>query len=148
MKGRSVTTESGTVVDHIPCWQAPALLEVLKLKELAPRTILLLGQTSKTLRAKDLVVFQGWGPTLLDEQKIALLAPGATINRLEDGEIVKKYAPRLPELVEQLVVCTNSRCITNAEDVPHRARTDEKKPSSLQCYYCDHKFSALEAKFL
>jgi aspartate carbamoyltransferase regulatory subunit len=136
----------GIVLDHLPCWKGPGLLETLGLH--GARAGLLLGQTSSRMERKDILVVAEFQLGELEEQRLALYAPDSTLNFIDKGKVVRKKRPRLPKVLHQLVSCVNPRCITRAEEVPHKILNPGHKNSSLQCHYCQHMFAREEVVFL
>ena len=89
--------ENGTVIDHIPANKALQVLKILGLPKEGTNVTLAMNVHSK-LGFKDIVKFENreLGPTEID--KIALIAPDATINIIRDFEIVSKDQVRLVHL--------------------------------------------------
>lgn len=65
---------------------------------------------------KDLIKIEN---TFLTDEKevnqLSLYAPQATVNRIDDYEVVGKSRPHLPERINNVLVCPNSNCISHAE---------------------------------
>jgi aspartate carbamoyltransferase regulatory subunit len=136
----------GIVLDHLPSWKGPGLLETLGLE--GTRAGLLLGQTSARMGKKDILIVAEHELGEVEEQRLALYAPDSTLNFIDKGKVVRKKRPRLPEVLHQLLVCINPRCITRAEEVPHKILNPGHGDSSLQCHYCQHSFLREEAEFV
>jgi aspartate carbamoyltransferase regulatory subunit len=70
--------------------------------------------------------------------RIALVAPEATINVIEDYVVVDKTRVELPDTISDVVHCTNLRCVTNKEREPIRAKYEvvSRQPITLKCLYC------------
>ena len=49
---------------------------------------------------------------------VSLIAPFATVTRIEDGEVIEKHKVEIPSSVGDIVVCPDRFCITNHEEVP------------------------------
>jgi len=72
--------------------------------------------------------------------KIALIAPKATINIIREYEVVKKHKVELPSEVVGIAKCSNPTCISNArEPVKSRFQIVSKDPLRIKCYYCDRE---------
>ena len=95
----------GIVLDHLPCWKGPGLLETLGLK--GARAGLLLGQTSTRMGKKDILIVADFQLSETEEQRLALYAPDSTLNFIDKGKVVRKKRPRLPDVLHQLVSCVN-----------------------------------------
>lgn len=61
--------------------------------------------------------------------KIALIAPNATINIVKNAEVVEKQKVTLPEIIEGIVYCTNPNCISNdsREPITSKIKVEKKK---------------------
>ncbi len=71
---------------------------------------------------------------------IALLAPNATVNYVENGKVVQKVRPVLGNHIEDRVECGNDACVTNdpREPITNRHYVNGKRDSvMLQCGYCE-----------
>jgi aspartate carbamoyltransferase regulatory subunit len=71
--------------------------------------------------------------------KIALIAPQATINIIRDSEVVAKHKVFLPESIEGIIRCANPNCISNAEREPVISRfiRVSENPLRFRCFYCE-----------
>jgi aspartate carbamoyltransferase catalytic subunit len=83
---------------------------------------------------------------------IAALAPGATINDITAGKVVRKRDLYLPAMLEGLadMRCTNTRCITRSEYSEHvppkAARLEGPKDNGniVKCCYCNNLMESHE----
>ena len=129
--------ENGTVIDHIPANKALQVLKILGLPEEGINVTLAMNVSSK-LGFKDIVKFETreLGPTEID--KIALIAPDATINIIRDYEIISKNQVRLVKELNGIVKCTNPKCISNtSEPIESRFYLVESDPITVRCHYCE-----------
>jgi len=125
--------ERGTTIDHLPVGTA---LHVLKIVGSSDDAITLaIGVPSRKLGKKDLVFVEN--KLLSNEQiaKIALIAPGATLNIIEKNEVVLKTRLEMPKKVVGLMSCINPKCITNIENVEPIFYIDDS--GTARCYYCE-----------
>ena len=132
--------ENGIVIDHIPAGKA---FQVLRLLKVDPKARALIAQNveSRSHGAKDLIKIEGSYLTSKEIDLIALVAPSATLNVIEDWQVKDKRRILLPERIEGIFSCPNPLCPTNAEYTPPRTRfnveTDDGVESTkLQCTYC------------
>lgn len=129
----------GTVIDHIPSGRALTVLEILGISQDTDATVsVLMNVPSERFGEKDIVKVEG--RKLVEEEinKIALTAPRAKINVIENYEVVEKRTVEVPEKVEGVVECSNPACITNAsEPVTPKFIVANKSPLSLRCDYCE-----------
>ncbi|HOT06839.1 MAG: Aspartate carbamoyltransferase regulatory chain [Methanosaeta sp. PtaB.Bin039] len=143
---------NGTVIDHIPGGQALNVLKILGISRTtgAGATVsVLMNVDSPKLGKKDIVKVED--RELLSEEvdKIALIAPGATINIVRDFEVAEKYVVDLPDLIVGVVRCQNPNCISNSsEPIRPQMQVREKRPVQLRCMYCDLPLTERIADFL
>jgi aspartate carbamoyltransferase regulatory subunit len=71
--------------------------------------------------------------------KIALIAPQATINIIRDLEVVEKHKVYLPKSIEGIIRCANPNCISNVvrEPVISKFVTVSEDPLRFRCFYCE-----------
>lgn len=130
---------NGTVIDHIPAGKAMDILSVLGINgREGLRIAILMNVESKKLGRKDIIKIEGRRLSPEDLNVIALLAPNATINIIEDFSVIEKYKVSLPSVITDVLRCPNPTCITNkkGETVKTRFRLLFKEPLKLQCEYC------------
>ena len=81
---------------------------------------------------------------LTDEQvnQLSLYAPDATVNRIDEYEVVGKSHPGLPDRIESVLVCPNSNCISHAEPVSSSFAVKKRADDiALKRKYCEKEFS-------
>lgn len=130
--------QNGIVIDHVPHWSAFKVLEILGLRGTDSLVTVGFGMASDKMGRKDLVKVENRELTAKDINKIALVAPNASINVIHDSVIVEKFKVRLPKQIEGLVKCCNPGCITHSEPAPPRYKTLAREPLGLRCHYCLH----------
>lgn len=132
----------GTVIDHIPALVGFKLLTLFQLTETDQRITIGLNLPSREQGRKDLIKIEN--TFLTDEQvdQLAMYAPHATVNRIEEYEVVGKSKPKLPERIEKVLVCPNTNCISRSEPV-HSSFAVRKRGEdiSLKCKYCEKEFA-------
>lgn len=132
----------GTVIDHIPAQVGFRLLTLFRLTETDQRITIGLNLPSREQGRKDLIKIEN--TFLTDEQvnQLALYAPNATVNRIDDYEVVGKSNPALPERIENVLVCPNSNCISRSEPVASSFAVRQRSDAiTLKCKYCEKEFS-------
>ncbi|MFH1807485.1 MAG: aspartate carbamoyltransferase regulatory subunit [Pseudomonadota bacterium] len=135
--------ENGTVIDHIPAGLGVAILEILQahddLNEIT--TAVGLNLSSSKMGRKDMIKL--WQAELSEHlvQHLSLIAPGATIKRVRDFQVDKRYVVSLPALLDNLVRCLNPNCMTNVEKAVRTrfCRVDEER-RLYRCAYCERVF--------
>lgn len=131
----------GTVIDHIPAQIGFKLLSLFKLTETDQRITIGLNLPSNELGRKDIIKIEN---TFLTEQQVnqlAVYAPKATVNRIDDYEVVKKLTPTLPDRIDGVLRCPNSNCISRSEPVASSFAVKQRQSDvHLQCKYCEKEF--------
>jgi aspartate carbamoyltransferase regulatory subunit len=132
--------KDGTVIDHITGGHA---LDVVKILGIAERRagVVSIGMNvpSKSLGRKDIVKVEGRGLAASEVDKIALLAPRATINIIKDYKVVEKKRVKLPDNIKGIVKCGNPACVSNSnEPVESQFLVEKAEPLRLKCHYCGH----------
>ncbi|MGC8836561.1 MAG: aspartate carbamoyltransferase regulatory subunit [Infirmifilum sp.] len=134
--------KDGTVIDHIPAGRAFDVLKILGIKGKEDVTVaLVMNVESKKLGKKDIVKIEKRFLKREEVDKIALVAPTATINIIKDYQVVEKRDVQIPDEIVGLLKCINPLCISNArEPVTPRLKVESKQPLKLRCVYCDEVF--------
>lgn len=133
--------QSGTVIDHIPPGKGLTILGRLQLKNARARLTVGLNLPSHG-GLKDLVKIDEWRFTEQDAAELALFAPRATVNIIEDYRVVRKFSIGLPETFVGVFPCPNSNCITHTEPVETRFRVIKgRQRVELCCHYCERSFA-------
>jgi aspartate carbamoyltransferase regulatory subunit len=141
---------NGTVIDHIAAGQALNVLKILGISGTTDSTVsVVMNVESKKLGRKDIVKVEE--RELMEEEvdKIALIAPSATINIVRDFQVVDKFEVDLPDLIVGVVRCQNPSCISNTEEpIKSRMLVKGKNPVVLRCVYCELPLTERIADFL
>ena len=142
MKTLEVTAlENGTVMDHI---QAGCALDVLNLAlSQLKQSAITVGMYLPSARheKKDIIKMHAYHPSDAELELMGVLAPGATVNFIENFKVVKKVQLALPQEVKGLFQCQNSQCISIDEDIePHFHIHTDGEEIILKCHYCEHEF--------
>ncbi|MEM0088306.1 MAG: aspartate carbamoyltransferase regulatory subunit [Archaeoglobaceae archaeon] len=142
--------KEGTVIDHINAGRALLVLKILGIDENTKETVsLALNVPSKKIGKKDIVKVEGLFISEEKLNKIALIAPNATINLIKDYEIEKKFKVKLPEVVKGILKCPNKMCISNAREPVESIFYIGVRNNEVvaKCHYCGRKITDL-AKFI
>ena len=147
MKKRPITIakiQKGIVIDHIPAGKASLIAQVLGLNALARQTgdIIAIGINfeSSRLTKKDIIKVENLSLTRDMLNVVALIAPDATISRIDREEVIEKHKVEIPKRVGDIVVCPDRFCITNHEEVPGKFFVMDNNPLTLRCHYCETMF--------
>jgi len=130
---------NGTVVDHIPAGRALSVLRLLgEPQKRGVRVAIVMNVKSSKMGVKDLVKVEGLEIEEQTAQRLALIAPQATINIIREYEVVQKTKAVPPEVVYALLKCVSSSCITNKEREPLVTTFYRRshKPLVYSCRYC------------
>ena len=131
--------KNGTVIDHITAGSALNVLKILGVKG-GTRSIVsvVMNVPSKKLgsKAKDIVKIEDRELNSDEVDKIALIAPNATINIIRNYEVVQKSSVELHDKIENIVKCPNLNCISNTNE-PVTSKFAVIHPLTLRCLYCE-----------
>jgi len=134
--------KDGTVIDHIPAYMGIKVLKLFAMHESKHKITIGLNLPSAALGCKDLLKIEKVFINEEQAQKLALYAPYATVNQIENYQVTKKLPLELPKQINNVFSCPNSNCITHNEPVESRFSVVEKKDDVyLKCWYCEKVFS-------
>ncbi|EKO3903972.1 aspartate carbamoyltransferase regulatory subunit [Vibrio fluvialis] len=133
---------NGSVIDHIPANLGIKILSLFKLHETNQRITIGLNLPSSALGHKDLIKIENIYLSKEQANQLALYAPNATVNQIEEYQVVNKLTLTLPERIDGVFACPNSNCISHGEPVSSRFRVILKQENvELKCHYCEKVFS-------
>ncbi len=138
MELRVSKIKDGTVIDHIRGGYALDVVKILGItgKEKRVMTITI-NVPSKRFGAKDIVKIEGKALNSQEVNRIALVAPHASINIVRNYAVVEKLEVKLPKVIESIVKCANPCCISNADEpVVSKFYVITEEPLLLKCHYC------------
>ncbi|MFW9918278.1 MAG: aspartate carbamoyltransferase regulatory subunit [Candidatus Thorarchaeota archaeon] len=138
-KIRIVKIKDGTVIDHINAGHALDVLRILGITGREGSIVsLAMNIASSRIERKDIVKLEDRFLAESEVAKIALVAPDATINMIRDSKVEKKTRVELPSTITNVIVCPNTRCVTNKEREPIEPKYEvlSKQPMKLKCTYC------------
>lgn len=131
----------GTVIDHIPAQIGFKLLSLFKLTATDQRITIGLNLPSKRSGRKDLIKIENTFLTEQQANQLAMYAPDATVNRIDNYEVVKKLTLSLPEHIDRVLTCPNSHCISHNEPVDSSFKVKAWQGEiHLKCKYCEKEF--------
>jgi aspartate carbamoyltransferase regulatory subunit len=134
--------KNGTVIDHIAPGQALRIIHLLSLQTDRHKIMVGLNLLSKRIGSKDLIKIEGYNLSEKDANEIVVFSPHATINLVENFQVVKKINTRLPSEIKQAFICPNLACITQLEAMDSYFHiSEEGKKIKLTCHYCEKTFS-------
>lgn len=129
---------NGIVIDHIKACKGMDLYALLELDTLDCSIALIKNASSKKVGKKDIIKIDGCME--IDWDVLGYSDPEVTINIIKDGERIKKFHPRLPEKLVNVIKCQNPRCITSVEqEIPQIFKLTDSEKRIYRCAYCESK---------
>lgn len=130
----------GIVIDHIKAGGAMKIYSYLDLENKDVSVAIIKNAKSNKMGKKDIIKIEG---TLedLDLDILGALDHQITINIIENGEIIEKKNPTLPEHVSNVLKCKNPRCITSVEPgLVHAFKLTDRANGIYRCVFCEQAF--------
>ncbi len=131
------TIKDGTVVDHLPASTALKVFEILNLQKHTRTITIGICVPSSKMEIKDILKIEDKELSKEEADKIALIAPYATINIIKNFEVVNKNKVEIPDKIVNLMKCINPNCISNHEPADSIFYLADKKDILLRCHYCE-----------
>ncbi len=95
--------KDGSVIDHITAGNAVKVLHILGIPKESSSTVSVAMNVRSKLGKKDIVKVENRELDPQEVDKIALIAPKATINIIRDYEVASKHKVKLPD--EDVIFC-------------------------------------------
>jgi len=132
--------KNGTVIDHITSGNALKVLRILGIPRQNTYTVSVAMNVQGKLGKKDIVKVENRELAREEVDKIALIAPKATINIIRDYQVAEKHKVELPDEFRGIACCQNPTCISNTgEPVQSRFIVLDKEIPRIKCYYCQRE---------
>ena len=141
--------KEGTVIDHIDEGKGLQVLNALRIdgKDGSLITIALNVPSGK-FKKKDIIKVENKFLKDDDTNKIAVIAPKATINMIKDYKLVEKRRASLPNEIDKIFRCSNPDCITNSpEHIESIMDVIDKEGTVLKCRYCSRILDINKLKY-
>lgn len=129
--------ENGTVIDHIPANKVLKVINILGLDDYEDEVLIGINLNSQKYGKKGIIKVRNKYFEQSDLNKIALVAPNATLIVIKNYEVIEKKCVEIPDTIEKIVKCINPNCITNQETIDTKFSVVEKNPLKIQCHYCE-----------
>jgi len=128
--------KNGIVIDHIKSGQGIRIFNWLGLEK-APYTVaFVVNASSRGMGRKDIIKIDN--TISINFDLLGLIDPNITVNIIEDEKVTGKITLKLPEKVENVIICKNPRCITSTEKyIPHIFHLENAEKRTYRCEYCD-----------
>ena len=141
--------KNGTVLDHIPAEQIYRVMDILELRGAPNQITVGINLESKSYGTKGIIKIADRWLEDAEVNRLALVAPNATINIIKDFQVIEKKVIRTPKEITGIAKCSNPKCITNHEPIKTRFTTIEKDGEiSLLCHYCEKVTPAQNIKII
>lgn len=129
--------KDGTVIDHIPSNATLKVVDILDLKGIRSIISVATNLTSKTMGKKGIIKIGGKDLTKEEVDKIAVIAPNATVNIIKNYDVKKKIKVAIPSIINKIIRCSNPNCVTNNENITTKFYVLNKAPLKVKCNYCE-----------
>lgn len=127
---------NGVVIDHITAGRSMRLYDLLHLDSFDCSVAIIKNVASKKMGKKDIIKIDADIPINLDA--IGFVDPGATINIIENGNLVSKRTIDIPKVLTNVIMCKNPRCITSVEqELSHIFKLTDDNNIVYRCLYCE-----------
>jgi len=134
----------GTVIDHIPPELAFKIARMLELGKHTSLVTIATNLPSRMMGKKALIKIGEKFLTKEEFNKIAILAPDATVNIIKNYDVKQKTAVKLPKLITQIIRCSNPNAITNHASIKTKFSVTSEKPLKVRCHYCERCMGSRE----
>jgi len=136
---RVTAIRNGTVIDHVPAGKALSVLKMLGIDGgMSNPVSLVMNVPSQKMGGKDIIKVEDRELTQTELDRLALVAPDASVAIIRAYSVVEKMEINLTDEVVNVARCTFSNCITTnmREPLPHRLAVVQRDPLELRCRYC------------
>ena len=143
---RVTAIKNGTVIDHVPAGKALSVLKMLGIDgNMTNPVSLVMNVPSQKMGGKDIIKVEDRELTQHELDRLALVAPDASVAIIRAYTVAEKMEINLTEEVVNVARCTFSNCITTnpMEPLPHRLIVTKREPLELRCRYCG-KFQEID----
>ena len=130
--------KEGTVIDHINEGKGIQVLNALGIDGSDGSVITVaLNVPSGKFKKKDIIKVENMFLKDDDTNKLAVIAPAATVNIIKNFKLVEKRRVALPNEIDRIFRCSNPDCITNSsEHIDSIMDVVDKDSLVLKCRYC------------
>ena len=144
---RVTPIKNGTVIDHIPAGMALKVLRILGISDHVASTVTVaMHVPSRVMGWKDIVKVEDRELGTREIDKIALIAPTASVNVIRNYNVAEKHHVALPDRAVGILKCGNPNCISNTkEPVESEFLVRSKNPLRIFCKFCDRELEDIAA---
>jgi len=139
----------GTVIDHIDEGKGLKVLDALGIDGKNGSVITIaLNVPSGKFKKKDIIKVENMFLKDDDTNKLAVIAPKATVNIIKNYKLVEKRRISLPNEIEHIFRCSNPECVTNSsEHIESIMDVINKDRLILRCRYCSRVLDVNQLKY-
>ncbi len=135
--------KNGIVIDHVKAGNGIKIFELLGLADIDDQVALILNAESSNMGRKDIIKVENHQNIDLDV--VSIIDPQATVNIIENEEVVEKKELELPDQIINVLTCQNPKCISTSErSVPSKFILFKPEEKQYKCAYCDHIYGVEE----
>ena len=141
--------KEGTVIDHIDEGRGLQVLAALQIDGQDGSLITIaLNVPSGKFKKKDIIKVENRFLADDDTNKLAVIAPKATINIIKNYKLVEKRRVALPNEIDRIFRCSNPDCITNSQEhIESIMDVIDKEGRVLKCRYCGRVLDVNQLKY-
>ena len=140
--------ENGTVIDHIPTDVVYQVIRILGLEQYNDEVLIGNYLYSGKFGRKGIIKIKNKFFDKNEVNKIALVAPMASIITIRNYEVVEKIKAEIPDHIDHIIKCMNPKCITNFEQIETQFDVIDKANLKLRCHYCEKFMTKDTMKFI
>ncbi len=129
--------KNGTVIDHIPSKSVFQVIKILNLDKFDNQILFGTNLDSKKYGNKGIIKVSNKFFKSNEINKIALVAPTATLIIIKNFKVIEKKNVVIPDSITGIVKCFNPKCITNHQNVTTKFEVIDKEDLKLKCHYCE-----------
>ena len=128
--------KNGIVIDHIRAGQGIRIFNWLGLDKAQYTVAFVVNANSRHMGRKDVIKIDN--TISINFDLLGLIDPNITVNIIEDEKVTEKIKLKMPERVEDVILCKNPRCVTSTEKyIPHIFCLEDPEKRTYRCEYCD-----------
>lgn len=135
---------NGTVIDHIRNEATFKVAQILRAEHEQEMVVVAMNLPSQKVGKKGIIKIESRELTPQEVNKIAVIAPQATLSIIKDYLVVEKRRVELPARVEGIVRCFNPQCVSNQQSVTTCFDVVASTPVTLRCIYCERLMSGAD----
>jgi aspartate carbamoyltransferase regulatory subunit len=139
--------KEGTVIDHIKAGEALRVLQILGINGQEGEIVsVAMNVPSSKIEKKDVVKVANRFLKSEETDKLALVAPQATVNLIKNYKVSEKRKVELPLVFRGLLKCPNPTCVSNMSHEPIVSTIDviDKDMPLLRCRFCQRIISSAD----